>query len=91
MNGYMRHVYAHVGLHEDATEEEVKSKARELLKEMETNFYGAELILGRRIDASEFEVVKLFGLAPLMSNVDVVIMALLLQKSLEQQQEGTEA
>lgn len=90
MNGYMRHVYAHVGLREDATEEEVKSKARELLKEMETNFYGAELILGRRIDASEFEVVKLFGLAPLMNNVDVVVMALLLQKSLEQQ-EGTEA
>lgn len=78
---YTRCLYQEYGLSETSTMAEIEPIATRLLSDISTNFAGAELALGRRIDASEKAIVRLF--VPWNGTPQERFALLLLQKSME--------
>ncbi|OGV96025.1 hypothetical protein A2W24_03085 [Microgenomates group bacterium RBG_16_45_19] len=73
------------GLHTDASMEEVEQKAISLLGSPPTAITGAELVLGRRVDAGDKEITPIIA-TPGLSPEDRFRL-LLLRKSVEDMQE----
>ena len=56
LDDYTRKLYEKYGFDENSTGEEIEPKVLELLSDVKTSMDGAELILGRRVDAKETEI-----------------------------------
>lgn len=81
LDGWAASIREKHGLPRDASLEQVETKAIELLNNPRTFISGAELVLGRRVDAQDEEVAPIVG-NPMIKGEDKFGL-LLLQKDVE--------
>ncbi len=81
LDDYTKKLYEKYGFDENSTLEVIEPKAIELLNDVRTCLDGAELVLGRRVDAKEEEIMRILYI-PLDANEKYGL--LLLKKTVEQ-------
>ncbi len=84
-DNWIQQQYEKYGLGNDATLEQIEAVAKELLSDPTTRIAGAELILGRRIDSSETDIITLIFF---QKQINYIFALLLLQREVENQRKG---